>query len=157
MKENGEIHDLTEEEVMELIKKNAELESYISNPENIPQEVLESTLQENWQKIATKIVNICWKVKGAFWFHEPVDTVKYGILDYNDIISKPMDLGSVKRRLNHNFYESAKQFVEEIRLIWKNCYRYNGNEHEISKFAREMENAFEESYTSLGLSKYVDE
>lgn len=62
--------------------------------------------------MAAKVFNNCWKVKGSFWFHEPVDTVKYGILDYNDIISKPMDLGTVKKRLSHNFYANAKEFVD---------------------------------------------
>lgn len=86
-----------------------------------------------------------------------MDTVKYGILDYNDIITRPMDLGTVKRKLSHNAYPGAKEFIEEIRLVWKNCYRYNGNEHEISRFAREVENFFEESIVGMGLTKYVDE
>lgn len=30
------------------MKTNSELQSYLTNPETIPQELLESTLQENW-------------------------------------------------------------------------------------------------------------
>ena len=48
MNENGEIHDLTEDEVKELMKNSQELENYLTNPDNIPQELLESTLQESW-------------------------------------------------------------------------------------------------------------
>lgn len=106
--DGGELHDLTEEEVKELLKNHPDVDTYLNNPDSIPQEMLEATLQESWEKVATKILNQCWKVKGAFWFYEPVDPVKYGIMDYFDIIKKPMDLGTVKKKLNYNAYSSAK-------------------------------------------------
>ena len=97
----------------------------------------------------------CWKLRGAYWFHEPVDPVKYNIMDYFDIISKPMDLGNVKRKLNHNVYETAQDFANDMRLVWQNCYRYNGEHHEISKSAKEIETAFEEGVKNFGLAKYL--
>jgi hypothetical protein len=57
--------------------------------------------------LAIKVLNICWKVKGAFWFHEPVDIEKYNLTDYFDIVKKPMDFGTIKKRLSHNFYSRA--------------------------------------------------
>ena len=129
MNESGELHDLTEEEVKELCRANPDIETYLSNPDAVPQELLEATLQESWEKVATKVLNQCWKVKGAFWFYEPVDPVKFGIMDYFDIITNPMDLGTVKRKLNYNGYESAQEFVNDMRLVWRNCFRYNGEVH----------------------------
>lgn len=55
-----------------------------------------------------KILSICWKLKGAFWFYEPVDPVKFGILNYFDIITKPMDMGTIKKKLNYNAYNSPQ-------------------------------------------------
>ncbi len=40
MNEKGEAKDLTEEEVRNLIKTNQTLETYLANPNNIPQEEL---------------------------------------------------------------------------------------------------------------------
>lgn len=57
-------------------------------------------------------------------------------MDYFDIIEKPMDLGTVKRKLTHNVYKNMKHFVDDMNLVWGNCYRYNGEQHEISKTAR---------------------
>ena len=51
---------------------------------------------------------LCWKLKGAYWFQEPVDPVKYNIMDYFDIVTKPMDLGSIKRKMQYNAYSNAK-------------------------------------------------
>lgn len=70
-----------------------------------------------------------WKHKGSGWFQQPVDPVKFGIMDYNDIITHPMDLGTIKKKLAHNFYSNVKQFAGDVRLVWDNCYKYNGYEH----------------------------
>lgn len=37
MSPNGESHDLTQEEIRELVKNNEQLEKYLSNPDSIPQ------------------------------------------------------------------------------------------------------------------------
>jgi hypothetical protein len=57
-------------------------------------------------------------LKGAYWFVDPVDPVKFNIIDYFDIISRPMDLSSVRKKLMHNCYHSAAEFVEDMGLIW---------------------------------------
>jgi hypothetical protein len=69
---------------------------------------LESTLQETWEKIAIKIITLCWKLKGSHWFHDPVDPVKFGIMDYFDIIAKPMDFTTIKKKLNYNAYNNPQ-------------------------------------------------
>ena len=65
----------------------------ISNLEDIKQ-------KESWVKIAQKVLSICWKSKGGYYFHEPVDPSRYGINDYFEIIEQPMDFGMVKRKLD---------------------------------------------------------
>lgn len=57
---------------------------------------------------------------------EPVDPIKYNILDYFDIIRNPMDLGTVKKKLSHNCYLKAEEFIDDMTLVWQNCFTYNG-------------------------------
>ena len=52
-----------------------------------------------WQKAASKVLTQCWKAKGAFYFHEPVDPSKFGIDDYFDVITEPMDFGTIRKKL----------------------------------------------------------
>lgn len=99
---------------------------------------MERAQRNNWEKVATKVLNNIWKLKGSFWFYEPVDTVKFNIMDYFEIITNPMDLGTLKKKLNHNAYTKADEFVSDMRLIFSNCYRYNGEAHDISKAAKEV-------------------
>jgi hypothetical protein len=38
--------------------------------------------KDAWIKIAQKVLTLCWKAKGGYYFHEPVDPSKFGIFDY---------------------------------------------------------------------------
>jgi hypothetical protein len=40
-------------------------------------------------------------------------------------------------------------------LIWENCYKYNGEGHDISRCAHELENSFKENLVTFGLDKYL--
>ena len=154
--ERGEPEDLTEQAVRSLFKVCPQLESYLANPESIPQELIDKSNAEHWQKQAGKVLAQCFRLKGSYWFQDPVDYHKLMIPDYIDIIPNPMDLGTVRKKLNHNCYSSVKEFAADMSLIWLNCYKYNGEEHDISKCAKEIEHSFKEYYVSSGLNKYED-
>ena len=114
LNEKGEPHDLTEEEAVKLFDSIPKLRELATNPDSISEEEIKSVELETWDKIALKIVTSCSKQKGAFYFVEPVDPVKFNIVDYYDIISKPMDLGTVKKRLLHNYYPSPEEFIMDM-------------------------------------------
>jgi hypothetical protein len=155
LNEKGEAHDLTEEEAARLVDSIPQLKDLLANPDAITEEQLESAEAETWEKAALKVLANCSKQKGSYYFLEPVDPVKFSIMDYFDIISKPMDLGTVKRRLLHNFYPRPEDFIADMELIWQNSYRYNGENHIVSKCGRELEAAFKDLLSSCGLRKYL--
>lgn len=45
--------------------------------------------------------------------------------DYYQIIRHPMDLGTIRKRLQNNFYHSAKECIADFKLLYTNCYVYN--------------------------------
>lgn len=68
LNEKGEAHDLTEEEVRQMVKSRPELETYLSNPDLIPQELVDKSNEDHWEKVAIKILAQCFKLKGSYWF-----------------------------------------------------------------------------------------
>ncbi len=58
-------------------------------------------------------------------FRNPVDWKSFNLVDYPIIIKKPMDLGTVKKNLNNNLYETVEDCLKDIDLIWTNCKTYN--------------------------------
>lgn len=47
-----------------------------------------------------------------------------GLHDYHTIIKHPMDLGTVKRKMDNRKYKDPAQFAADVRLIFANCYRF---------------------------------
>ncbi|XP_022250693.1 transcription intermediary factor 1-alpha-like isoform X2 [Limulus polyphemus] len=59
-------------------------------------------------------------------FHEPVS--KTQVPNYYKVITKPMDLLTIKQKLspNHfNHYEDDEEFISDTRLIFSNCFVFN--------------------------------
>lgn len=48
-----------------------------------------------------------------------------GLLDYPDVVKNPMDLSTVKVKLDNQSYKYVEEFLEEIQLIWDNCKLFN--------------------------------
>ena len=50
-----------------------------------------------------------------------------------------MDLSTVKQKLStshFNHYESARAFIQDIKLIFSNCYTFNAKESALAKQAQ---------------------
>ncbi|PGH19342.1 hypothetical protein AJ80_03982 [Polytolypa hystricis UAMH7299] len=57
--------------------------------------------------------------------------------DYYNIIKRPMDLGTMTKKLKAVQYKSKQEFVEDLNLIWSNCLKYNANpEHFLRRHAQ---------------------
>ncbi|CAE1317378.1 Bromodomain-containing protein 4B,Bromodomain testis-specific protein,Bromodomain-containing protein 3,Bromodomain-containing protein 4,Homeotic protein female sterile,Bromodomain-containing protein 4A,Bromodomain-containing protein 2 [Acanthosepion pharaonis] len=90
------------------------------------------------------------KHAGYAWpFYKPVDAELLGLHDYHDIIKKPMDLGSIKQKMDNREYKSAAEFAEEVRTIFTNCYRYNPQDSDVVMMAKKLQDVFEMKYAKL--------
>lgn len=79
----------------------------------------------------------------AWPFYKPVDVQELNLPDYYEIIKQPMDLGTVKAKLENREYKSPEEFVRDVRLMFTNCYKYNPSDHEIVSMGRKLQNVFE--------------
>ena len=68
---------------------------------------------------------------------------------YYDIVKRPMDLGTIKTRLNEGQYgDNPEAFAADVRLVWKNCMTYNNPETEFHHTADRMRLLFEQAYNA---------
>ncbi|KAL1455702.1 hypothetical protein WDU94_009778 [Cyamophila willieti] len=79
----------------------------------------------------------------AWPFYKPVDAAWLGLNDYHEIIKKPMDLGTVKSKMDAREYRSSKEFADDVRLIFTNCYKYNPPDHDVVSMAKRLQDVFE--------------
>ncbi|XP_039589388.1 bromodomain-containing protein 4-like, partial [Passer montanus] len=79
----------------------------------------------------------------AWPFYKPVDVEALGLHDYCDIIKHPMDLSTIKSKLEGREYRDAQEFAADVRLMFSNCYKYNPADHEVVAMARKLQDVFE--------------
>lgn len=66
-------------------------------------------------------------------FREPVDPQQLGIPDYHDIIKHPMDLSTIKSKLDTGQYPDPWSFVEDVWLMFDNAWLYNKKSSRVYK------------------------
>ena len=82
-------------------------------------------------------------------FREPVDWKNLGLLDYLQVVEKPMDLGTIKSKIENGKYDTLEQAAQDIRLVWTNCMLYNRDGSEYYHLADKFSKAFEDAYGAL--------
>ncbi|XP_063152224.1 bromodomain-containing protein 2 [Candoia aspera] len=85
----------------------------------------------------------------AWPFYKPVDASALGLHDYHEIIKHPMDLSSIKRKMENREYHDAQEFASDVRLMFSNCYKYNPPDHDVVAMARKLQDVFEFSYAKM--------
>ncbi|KAG6530662.1 hypothetical protein ZIOFF_012905 [Zingiber officinale] len=70
-------------------------------------------------------------------FAEPVDIEE--LPDYFDVIERPMDFGTVQKKLARNSYRSLEQFEGDVFLICSNAMQYNAPDTVYFRQARAMQ------------------
>ena len=53
-----------------------------------------------------------------------------------------MDLGTIKKRLESNYYFSAKECIQDFNQMFTNCYIYNKPGEDIVLMAQTLEKVF---------------
>ena len=94
------------------------------------------------QYLKTVIVKEMMKYYASAPFLKPVDAIKLQVPDYYRIIKQPMDLTTVKKRLENNYYWCAKECIDDINLMFTNCYMYNKPMDDVTKMANSLEKFF---------------
>ncbi|XP_044509068.1 transcription factor GTE1-like isoform X2 [Mangifera indica] len=99
------------------------------------------------------------QLKWAGPFMDPVDVEGLGLHDYYEVIDKPMDLGTIKTKMDAkdgNGYKNVREIYADVRLVFKNAMKYNDERHDIHVMAKSLLEKFEEKWLQL-LPKVVEE
>ncbi|XP_051562408.1 bromodomain testis-specific protein isoform X3 [Myxocyprinus asiaticus] len=85
----------------------------------------------------------------AWPFYKPVDAEALGLRDYHEIILQPMDLSTIRKKMETREYTDALQFAADMRLMFSNCYKYNPPAHEVVTMARKLQDVFESCFSKI--------
>ncbi|XP_062371602.1 bromodomain testis-specific protein isoform X2 [Sardina pilchardus] len=85
----------------------------------------------------------------AWPFYKPVDVEVLCLHDYHEIVQQPMDMGTIKRKMDSREYTDALQFAADVRLMFSNCYKYNPPTHEVVAMAQRLQEVFESRFAKI--------
>jgi len=115
-------------------------------------ESLNNGLQLSAQKLKLKagdLLRIIMAHQHGWVFNTPVDPVELGLPDYFQVIKRPMDLGTIKKRLENGCYNTIEGFQVDVLLTFDNAMQYNPDGSVVHNMAKEMSTKFVSDYGNL--------
>lgn len=87
----------------------------------------------------------------SLYHDDQVDAEALNVPDYYVKVTKPMDLASIRKRLDRGSYKDPQGFIQDVQQIRLNTELYNGKEHPVTQMAHTMEKAFDQEVHAQGL------
>lgn len=121
----------------------------IVQPPCIPNESKPHRNTNQLQYLLKNVMKVVLKHQYAWPFLAPVDTIKLKLPDYHKIIRHPMDLSTIRKRLENCYYYSAQECFHDIHTMFTNCYTYNKPGEDVVLMARSVETTFLEKLADM--------
>lgn len=106
-------------------------------------------MDEALQRKCDQLVKSLMKRSQGVHFSRPVEWKKQNLFDYPKLIKEPMDLGTVSERVAKPHYQRLEQFVNDVRLVWKNAFIFNAPDSLYFKAAKTLSDVFEKRVEEL--------
>ena len=105
------------------------------------------------KKKCLEITNKLFRMELCRPFKDKVDPVRDGALDYFQVVKKPMDLTTIRKKLTGNDYKSSDAWASDVRQVWTNAMLYNKEGTLLYIIAQEMEIWFRRKYDTMPRNK----
>ncbi|KAJ5138780.1 Bromodomain [Penicillium bovifimosum] len=108
-------------------------------------------------KFISKSLTSLKRMHDARFYREPVDAVKLNIPQYHTIITQPMDLGTMEKKLKNNEYTSPGAVADDFALMVNNTTIFNGADHLVTQEGIRLKGVFDKQMTHLPRADQVEE
>lgn len=78
-----------------------------------------------------------------------IDWVKLDIPSYPKVVKKPMDLSTIRKKLENFEYSTAQKFFDDFKLMIRNCFLFNPAGTLVNQAGIELQRLFDEKWKSL--------
>ncbi|KAK3398752.1 hypothetical protein B0T20DRAFT_217428 [Sordaria brevicollis] len=95
----------------------------------------------------------------GFWtrlvgpFRDPVNPESDGVPDYFEKVPKPMDLQTMRGKMDRHEYADENEFLADMNQIFNNCYTYWTKKSPMWQACERLQKTFEEKYSQM--SKWI--
>lgn len=72
-----------------------------------------------------------------------------GLPTYPRIVKKPMDLATIRKKLDNQEYPTAQKFYDDFKLMIRNCFLFNPSGTPVNLAGSELQRLFDEKWKNL--------
>jgi len=106
-------------------------------------------IYEKAKQACTGITRVLVNNKNGGPFAAPVDYLALNIPDYPHIIKKPMDLGTIQKKMSSNEYTTVDEWTADVRLVFANATTFNPPDHIVHQMAKTLSGVFDKKLAAL--------
>lgn len=117
----------------------------------------EQKMSKVQHKFLLKGIQSLKRMNDSRFYREPVDPVKLNIPHYPQIITRPMDLGTIERRLKQNEYSTSQAVLDDFYLMVHNALVFNGPDHLVAQEGQKLKATFDKQMVNLPRPDQVEE
>ncbi|PIA16200.1 Bromodomain-domain-containing protein [Coemansia reversa NRRL 1564] len=122
--------------------------SFIDQQEKKPSAAPPPPIAGEWKPMCRRVLLRLQAQPSALEFMAPVDPVRQNVPTYFDIVKKPMDLATIRKKLDRaNEYQLPDQFRDDVCLVISNCLLFNPSGSYVHQQALALRRAFEEIWS----------
>ncbi|XP_075342344.1 bromodomain testis-specific protein [Odontesthes bonariensis] len=107
------------------------------------------------QYLEKVVIRALWRHQYSWPFRQPVDAVALCLPDYYTIVTHPMDLSTIKKRLQNRYYWEAIECMKDFNTMFTNCYVYNRPGDDIVLMAQTLEKLFLQKVSQMPTEELV--
>ncbi len=82
-------------------------------------------------------------------FKDPVDPERDGVPDYHSVVKKPMDLTTMKGKMDRHEYADEAEFLADMNQIFTNCYTYWREADPMWAACEKLQKSFEDKFGQM--------
>ncbi|XP_053993185.1 uncharacterized protein LOC128884125 isoform X2 [Hylaeus volcanicus] len=113
------------------------------------------SIRAMWQPIALSVLDELSQDKEGWIFQKPVDCKAWKCPDYYDVIKNPMDFFTMRKKFKAQLYPRCQDFVNDMELIFANCFRYNRPESNVAVFGRSIQAHYKALALEKGFERWI--
>jgi hypothetical protein len=110
---------------------------------SLPKRTIKISSKDSSETLDIERINFCYDI-----FHE-LENKSYSHLFYKCVkknVIHPIDLFTIKSKLENNQYTRLEEFEKDVRLMFRNCYTYNDASSKIYHSTEALESIFNEKW-----------
>jgi len=134
--------------------RTEETAAAITPPESVPIKMIKKKTPRNSK--ADKDLSVCHTLLSELGGHDeswpfltPVNTKQFPT--YKKIIKTPMDISTIRKKLNDGMYKIRDEFKEDVNLMFRNCEIFNEDDSPVGKSGHNMRVFFEQRWAELSV------